>query len=234
MSEFNRHKEMLALVAHALGDDLVAQTAFVGGCTTGLLITDDMSRENVRHTDDVDLIVSVIGYTGWHKFSELLQARGFTISMNDTVNCRFRLQGLQVDFMPDDAEVLGFSNRWYKQALHCATNYELAAGTLVRLVTPAYFLATKFEAFKGRGNNDLLGSHDIEDILNVIDGRESLLDELQSADIELQNYLSTEANTLLAHRDTLYALQSTANGNVDRQNLIYDRIDRISKLGAES
>lgn len=59
MNTFNRHIEMLTLVANALGNDLITQTAFVGGCKTGLLITDDTSRENVRLTEDVDLIVSV-------------------------------------------------------------------------------------------------------------------------------------------------------------------------------
>jgi len=52
---------MLQRVADALGSELLREVAFVGGCTTGLLITDDISREAVRFTDDVDLIVHVIG-----------------------------------------------------------------------------------------------------------------------------------------------------------------------------
>ena len=48
MSEFNRHQEMLRLVAQALGKDLLDQVAFVGGCITGLLITDPMTKENAR------------------------------------------------------------------------------------------------------------------------------------------------------------------------------------------
>ncbi|MDO3383684.1 hypothetical protein [Gilvimarinus algae] len=61
MSQFNRHLDMIELVARSLGPDLIEQTAFVGGCTTGLLITDPLTRERVRYTDDVDLIVSVLG-----------------------------------------------------------------------------------------------------------------------------------------------------------------------------
>ncbi|WP_324769874.1 hypothetical protein [Pokkaliibacter plantistimulans] len=52
-------EEMLSKVATALGE-LRNEMVFVGGCTTGLLITDQLSLEQVRHTDDVDLIVSVI------------------------------------------------------------------------------------------------------------------------------------------------------------------------------
>lgn len=34
------HVDMIAVVARALGSDLLAKVAFVGGCTTGLLLTD--------------------------------------------------------------------------------------------------------------------------------------------------------------------------------------------------
>ena len=44
---------MITLVAEALGSELLQQMAFVGGCTTGLLLTDAFSQEQVRHTDDV-------------------------------------------------------------------------------------------------------------------------------------------------------------------------------------
>ena len=39
------------------------------------------------------------------------------------------------------------------------------------MVTAPYFMATKIEAFYGRGGDDFLGSHDMEDIITVIDGR---------------------------------------------------------------
>jgi len=44
---------MIEIVAHALGEELLSEVAFVGGCTTGLLVT-----------DDVDLIINVVGYAG--------------------------------------------------------------------------------------------------------------------------------------------------------------------------
>jgi hypothetical protein len=40
------------------------------------------------------------------------------------------------------------------------------------------FVATKFEAFHGRGNNDHLASHDLEDIITVVDGRPELMGNL--------------------------------------------------------
>jgi hypothetical protein len=77
---------------------------------------------------------------------------------------------LTIDVMPTDERILGFSNRWYAPAIASAQSIEIA-GARIRLVTPPYFIATKFEAFNGRGNNDYSGSHDLEDVIAVIDGR---------------------------------------------------------------
>lgn len=42
-----------------------------------------------------------------------------------------------------------------------------------------YFLATKIEAFKGRGRRDFWASHDLEDLIFVIDGRSTIVEEAQ-------------------------------------------------------
>ena len=59
-SAFEQLAGMIETVAGALGDDLLGEVAFVGGCTTGLLITDEFSKEEVRYTDDVDLIIGMV------------------------------------------------------------------------------------------------------------------------------------------------------------------------------
>ena len=51
------------------------------------------------------------------------------------------------------------------------------------------FVATKLEAFVSRGDSDILSSHDLEDILNVIDGRPSIVDEMTAATDALQGYV---------------------------------------------
>ena len=56
---------MLETVANALGDDLRKRLVFVGGCTTALFITDEVVLESVRATDDVDLIVDLVGRAQW-------------------------------------------------------------------------------------------------------------------------------------------------------------------------
>ena len=58
--------------------------------------------------------------------------------------------------MPDNAEILGFSNRWYKTAIETAELHAL--GDLkIRVASPPLFLATKFEAHHGRSEGDYVG-----------------------------------------------------------------------------
>lgn len=229
MKAYNQLHQMLVAVARALGNDLLKEVAFLGGCTTGLLLTDKASKEAVRYTDDVDLITHVIGFSGWIKFQTRLKERGFKESIKDNINCRMRLNDLIVDFMPDDEKILGYSNRWYGQALKEAKDYELQEDLTIQLVTPVFFIATKLEAYKGRGENAPLHSRDIEDILNVFDGRAELVEEINQASLNLRSYISKELVSLFEHPDFEYAVQSTAHGQRDREELIFKRLDSVIK-----
>ena len=106
-------RAMLLEVAQALPDSLRDQMAFVGGSTTALLITDDIVKQGVRFTEDVDLILNARGRGQWMKVQQQLRDHGFRESPEDDVICRMRLGSLIVDFMPDDKTILGFTNRWY-------------------------------------------------------------------------------------------------------------------------
>jgi hypothetical protein len=54
-------------------------------------------------------------------------------------------------------------------------------GQSVRAITPIYFVATKIEAFKGRGKGDYQASHDMEDLLAVLGGIETLRADVAKA-----------------------------------------------------
>lgn len=226
---------MLQRVADALGPGLLQSMAFVGGCTTGLLITDPVSREAVRFTDDVDLIVHVIGPGDWYRLQQELVGKGFHLSPEDEVICRMRLRDgngrdLIVDFMPDDAAILGFTNRWYADALREAQDHELPSGTVIRVVSPAHFLGTKLEAYRGRGNTDPLASRDVEDILDVVNGRETLVAEVAGAPGELRADIGVGIADLMRHRDFDYAVQAAARNNRQREALIFRRLDTIAAV----
>ena len=223
-------KGMIETVARALGDELLGEVAFVGGCTTGLLVTDEVTKEGIRFTDDVDLIINVVGYTGWAKFQEQLKDKGFSTRLEDDVICRMRLGELQVDFMPDDENILGFSNRWYKQALEQAQDCQLLDDLVIRLLTPPYFVATKLEAYKGRGNDDPMESRDMEDILNIVDGRPELIEEIKNAGQEVCDYIAEEIGSLLEHDTIDYAIQGVVMGDEGRVEIIFERLEAIKAL----
>lgn len=231
MSVRETQKEMLKQVALALGE-LRDTVTFVGGCTTALLITDEFTIEKVRHTEDVDLIVSVIGYVEYNQLKAQLQSNGFKETPLTEENwpiCAMKLGDLRVDIMPDDKTILGFSNRWYKYAMESAINYDLNENLSIKVVNSIAFIATKLEAYKGRGNQDPLASQDIEDLLNLIDGRESLTTEIRSAPEEVKAYITEEIKTLIAAPDFDYAVQSTTEGSSEREDIIYDRLKAISQ-----
>lgn len=227
---------MLRRVAVALGPALVDEVAFVGGCTVGLLVTDPVAREDVRFTEDVDLIVHVLGPGRWYQLERELAARGFRSSIDDDIACRKRLRDgagdeLIVDFMPDDPAILGFGNRWYTGALRHAQLQDIGDGISIRVVTPPYFLGTKLAAWRGRGRNDPLASRDIDDILSVVDGRPALLSEVEQAEAALRQDIADGIAGLLQHRDFVYAVQSAARGNRQRGDLLFQRLDRLVAVG---
>lgn len=220
---------MLIPVAQALGNELLPYVAFVGGSTTALLITDLVSRQAVRFSEDVDLILSVDGYSHWLDLQQQLHQRNFKESPEDEVICRMRLGNLKVDFMPDDESILGFTNRWYQQALANAQPYALTDTITINLLTPAYFIATKLEAYHGRGNNDPLASHDLEDIINLVDGRKELKPELSSAAQDVRHYIATQLTQLLRHPDFEYAVQGNIRDSA-RTEMVMQRFEAIAQL----
>jgi len=134
---------MIKRVAEALGPEMLSKLAFVGGCTTGLLMTDPVTKESVRYTQDVDLIIDIIGYPAWTTFQAKLRKHGFEESIEEGPICRMLLGELKVDFMPIDPKILGFSNRWYSKALETAQPYLIDDDLTIRLLTPPLFIATK-------------------------------------------------------------------------------------------
>jgi hypothetical protein len=100
--------------------------------------------------------------------------------------------------MPLDERILGFSNRWYAEAMNHAETFVLEPSLTIRRIAAPFFLATKLEAFKGRGNGDFLLSHDLGDLLSVVDGRPELLEELRAQSNALRSYLSAEFSQLLS------------------------------------
>lgn len=225
-------KAMLKTVAVALGDDLRARLVFVGGCATALYITDPITLEGIRATDDVDLIVDLGGFAEWSALTDQLRARGFSESADDNVICRMKLGALKVDFMPDDEKILGFSNRWYAKGIETAVETELEERLVIRRLTPPLFIATKLEAYRGRGNNDLISSRDAEDILSIVDGRQELVSDIAETEPEIRNYIAKQIGDILDDPNFEHFLAGNVRGPEGRIDIVHNRLVAIRRLGA--
>lgn len=191
--------QLLEQAAAALGA-LVEEVVFVGAATVTLWITDP-GAPPVRATRDVDVIVEVTTRAGFHEFEERLRGIRFAEDQESGVICRWRHRdsGLILDAMPADASLLGFVNRWQAGALPHAVRRELPSGAVIRAVPPPYLLATKLEAFRGRGQRDFLGSRDFGDVIALIDGREELTAEVAACDEELRSYVAGELRSVMGN-----------------------------------
>lgn len=224
----NPNLELLSGMAHAMGS-LCDQVVFVGGCATGLLISQPLVAE-ARATEDVDAIVEVATLVGYHALADQLMARGFKQTMADnTPPFRWFWQGMQLDLVPLDEKVLGFANRWYRPGFAAAQIATLPTGLQLRHLSAPYFVATKLEAFKDRGNNDVYLSHDLEDIITVVDGRDELLAELAAAPSELRHFIAGQFQAVLNHTDFSNVLPGIVS-QTTRTGLVLQRFADIAKL----
>ncbi|MFY9707385.1 MAG: hypothetical protein WAJ95_15840 [Desulfobacterales bacterium] len=235
MKQHPPHIEMIKKVARRLGA-LRPKVVFLGGSSTGFHITDKAAPE-VRATKDVDIIVEVASRVEYHQLENTLRELGFfqKIIADDPI-CRWYIDDEIVDVMPTDEKILGFSNRWYLPAIIQSVKIEVGPDLEIQVVTAPYFIATKIDAFYGRGNGDYLMSHDMEDIIHVIDGRAEIIDEIAGSEPDLKDYIARVFRKWLANGRFLEALPGHLlpdQASQGRRSIILGRIKKIVELSSE-
>jgi predicted nucleotidyltransferase len=207
----------------ALGD-LVDQVVFVGGATVALWITDPAAPQP-RPTKDVDVIVEVATRREYAAFEQRLREHRFREDRESEITCRWRHADgeLILDAMPTDASILGFANRWQAAAVPYAGDRELPSGTRIAAVSAPFLIATKLEAFAGRGRDDYMASRDFADLVSLFDGRAELVEEIAEAPVELRAYLAAEIARHQRHRRFLEGIY----GGLAPDAASQDRAERI-------
>lgn len=229
MADPNRalFERMVRLLQPVL-DELV----FVGGGAAALMITDPAAA-GIRPANDVDAIADVTSYAMYTALASRLRACGLKEDTSDGApTSRWRHGDAIVDIMPTDRSVLGFSNSWYVPAMASAERVSIA-GQQPRLVAPPYFLATKLEAFHGRGHADVVTSSDLEDIVMVVDGRPQLVDEVARADPQVRQFIASEIGDLMRNRrftDSLAGFLHPDRASQGRRPLLESRLRAIAAL----
>jgi len=209
-----------------LADEMV----FLGGCATGLLITDPLAPP-IRATNDVDVICEVASLLDYQRLSKRLRAQGLREDRDpDAPICRWRAQGMVLDVMPTSPEILGFGNSWYRPAFTAAVRTVLPSGKVIRRVSAPYFLATKLAAFDGRGQGDFVASHDLEDIVAVLDGRLQVVEEVRQCESTLREHLESRFTALLKEARFLDALPGHMPGDTASQARVPKIIARLKAI----
>jgi predicted nucleotidyltransferase len=227
----NPNLQILELAVAQLGS-LAHEMVFVGGCATGLLIT-DTAAPPIRVTQDVDVIAEVAAFIDYHRLSNSLRKRGFKEDTRpDAPICRWVTRNVILDVMPTKREILGFGNEWYQSAFAVAINTALPSGAIIRMVNAPHFLITKLCAFDDRGKRDYVMSHDMEDIIAVLDGRPEVVVEVQQSDSHLRAVLADRFTQLLIDASFEQAVPGQLPGDPASQSrapLIFERMQQIAE-----
>jgi len=204
--------------------------AFVGGSVVNLLL-DHPELTPARPTDDVDVIIEIISGARYSDVEAKLRAVGFCHDMGQGApKCRWILGSLTVDIMPTVGASLGLNTAWFADALSSSSVHTVGHSKF-RLVSPTAFLATKYTAFLDRGNRDYYGSHDLEDLITVVDGRAGIVAEVDHAPIGLRRFLITSIRQLLSDQKFYDALPGhLPPDEEDRIGLLRSKLTDLANL----
>ena len=224
----NQSIEMLEKVA-AILEQIPKTFVFTGGATISLYV-DEVTQSDIRPTDDVDCVVEITSKGQYYQLAEKLRELGLEESTELNIPlCRWKYQEINIDIIPCDETVLGFTNRWYAPAIKSAISYQLPSNRIIKIFSLPYFLASKIEAFIGRGENSFYWSTDIEDIITLIDGCFSLEIEVKNGDREVREFIRNSfQNNIESLLSVLPGFLSPISRNSGRVQLLNNLIKRLA------
>ncbi len=184
---------VVAEVAAAL-KNLKSEMVFVGGAVVSLY-TDDVAADEIRPTQDIDMTLNVVNLAHWKQVQEKLGNLGFHPDPFGHAICSYMYKDIPVDIMVTEDGPFGPSNPWYKIGFQDLWTVK-AKDQEIKILSAACYLATKFEAFNNRGT-DYRTSHDMEDIIYVLDNRINIAEEIKLSDQRIYTFIKKQLQTLI-------------------------------------
>jgi hypothetical protein len=231
MGMMRQEENRLALYEAAiLLQDLNDEVVYVGGRIVGLLVTDEL-EDDVRPTFDIDVAVEVTGIIAHYAFEDRLKVLGF--NPEGTINCRYIHGETIIDVMHTDGALQGINTTWYQDGFDNAVIVKIKGDKAIKILNSVYFVASKLEAFHDRAykQKNYLDCKDLEDIINVINGRPELVEEIQNAKVDVKRYISNFINCLVNDPKWFDAIKSIARQERSRL-IVLNALEQISKLSA--
>lgn len=205
----------------------------VGGAIVGLLV-DHPELIDFRPTKDVDILVEVASRIEYSRLEEKLRQLGLkNDTSEDAPICRWIVnESAKLDVLPLDPDILGFSSEWFQEAWQhpCQITQD---GRTFETIAPVYLIASKLAAFTNRGNQDFWISHDLEDLITVIDGRENIVNEIRVAKADVRDYISRTLRDYQEGTDFIQALPAYLESDPasqERLPSLREKIEAIAEI----
>ncbi|MEL6253800.1 MAG: hypothetical protein AAFR87_17460 [Bacteroidota bacterium] len=185
----SRNIKKIQNLATVLGE-MLNNVVFVGGSVLELYVTDHAAYEN-RPTDDIDIIITAPTLGGFYSWEQQLEKKGFVHIPEEECGKKhaWKHEELTVNLLPMFTESLGYTNRWYEEAVFHANSFLLPDETAIKIFPAAYYLAAKIEAYQQRGKDDIRLSEDFEDIVYLLGSRLEILEEIGNAFHEVRKFI---------------------------------------------
>lgn len=173
------------------------------------------------------MTLNIVNLNHWQQINEKLASLGFHPDPYGHAICSFKYKDIPVDIMAAEDGPLGSANRWYKIGFKNLWT-AMAKQQEIQLLTAPCYLATKFEAFNDRGS-DYRTSHDIEDIINIIDNRIGIVDEISKAEVDISNFIRQQFNEIIQQEMLKEVLISHIHPIMleERMSIVEDKIIKI-------
>lgn len=179
---------------------------FVGGAAVPLY-ADTVTFESFAPTKDLDVVTAITSEEDFLRIRRLMRQSDFVPDSEagmtppeDTLRFRWWYEKrFKVDILSTRFDVDGNHARWFRAAWKGAFCQTLPGGTRLWLANPAAFVASKLDAYAGRGNGNLLGSKDFAEVLYLMAARSSLVAEIEKADVELRLYVTSTLKSLASN-----------------------------------
>jgi len=222
---YNKHLYINRIKEVALRlDYLLKDVVFVGGSVVALY-ADDPAADEIKPTDDIDIVVGISTKSAFSTFEEKIRELGFRNVVDSKFIGRYKINDIIVDVMPIEESILGFTNKWYKSGIEESFLYKIDEDVSISLMPFHYFIASKIEAHNSRNKGDLRQSKDFEDIVYSFDNRLDPIKDMQEASGPVQAYLKIEMNNLFQDFNFYEAVYYNMNsGNASSRT---ERLKRI-------
>jgi hypothetical protein len=221
--------DMLMVVARVL-NRLPQPVVYTGGATVPLYL-DALSARDMRPTDDVDCVVEVTSQREYYQLSATLRELGLSEDTSPGAPlCRWLCNGVKLDVMPINPEVLGFGNQWYKQGVAESIDFVLPNRMKIKIFTIVYLLASKIEVFGSRGRNQFYFSKDFEDI-TLFNGCPNLIGGITTSELEVRTFIIEWVKTERKNLDAMApSFLSAGDRLAGRDKLLLETIEQLATL----